>query len=44
MEGHWAPIMSDEEEWDETFGAWVVNPKEQVQQHEDKQREEEEEE
>ncbi len=32
-----------EEVWDETFGAWVLNPKEQVQQHEDKKIEEEEE-
>jgi hypothetical protein len=26
--------FDEDEEWDETFGAWVVNPKEQVQQHE----------
>jgi hypothetical protein len=27
--------FADDEEWDETFGAWVVNPKEQVRQHEE---------
>ena len=34
----------DEEEWDEIFGAWVVNPKEQVEQHEQTQLDEVEEE
>jgi hypothetical protein len=32
---------TDEEEWDEQFGAWVVNPKEQVEQHEGTEMEEE---
>ena len=27
-------VEIEEEEWDENFGAFVLNPKEQVEQHE----------
>lgn len=31
----------DDEEWDENFGAFVVNPKKQVEEHEGTQLEDE---